>query len=151
LHGERAIGHLAHQELVILIEPHTSVREALCALLQGEGWDVLALESDDQLKAALQKQDTRAVISEACLPGSDANAVLKTCTEHGVPLIFTGHEQAVQAAVDLIQKGASGFLEKPFSQDRLLKLLRQLPERHNNKANRHRSESIHPGGKREQN
>jgi DNA-binding NtrC family response regulator len=137
--------------MLILIEPHTSVREALCTLLVGEGWEVLALESADQLEAALRKQDTRAVISEARLPGFDANAVLKTCKEQGIPLVFTGHEQAVQEAVDLIQKGASGFLEKPFSQDRLLKLLRQLPDRHNKKASMHHTESTHPGGKRERN
>jgi FixJ family two-component response regulator len=43
-----------------------------------------------------------------------------------VPVIFTGHDVSPQAAVDLMQKGALDFLEKPFSHNRLLDLLNQL-------------------------
>jgi len=71
------------------------------------------------------------------LPGMDASHVLTLCMEQQVPLIFTGHEQAVQQAVDLVRHGAADYLEKPFSQARLLHLLEQFQDRHNRQATRH--------------
>lgn len=131
LHGEAAIRHQSSQRLLILIEPDASVREALCTLLRGESWEVVVLETVDSLETQLSAGPVWAVISESRLPGIKANELLKICIKGNVPLIFTGHEQAVQAAVDLVQRGASDFLEKPFPQARLLRLLEKLPERHN--------------------
>jgi FixJ family two-component response regulator len=122
--------------LLVLMEPDGSVRDALATLLLHEGWQVAALESAEVLAGQLENSRPVAVISESRLPGYEAQSVLSICLEHQVPLIFIGHEQAVQLAVDLVQRGAAGYLEKPFSRDRLLQLLDQLPDRHNTEATR---------------
>ena len=131
LHGEAPIRHESSQRLLILIEPDASVREALCILLRNENWEVIAIETEDKLETLMSIRPVSAVISESRLPGITPTALLKVCIKGNVPLIFTGHEQAVQEAVDLVQRGASDFLEKPFPQARLLRLLEKLPEVHN--------------------
>lgn len=122
--------------LLILMEPDEPVREALATLLNNEGWQVLMLESVETLAGQLENWQPIAVISESGVPGYSAHSVLSVCLAHQVPLIFIGHEQAVQLAVDLVQQGATGYLEKPFFQARLLQLLDRLPDRHNTMATR---------------
>ncbi len=58
--------------------------------------------------------------------------ILHSCMRRQVPVIFTGHDLPVQDAVDLVREGGYDYLEKPFQQERLLDLLKHLPNRHNN-------------------
>ena len=118
-------GHL------VLIEPDENVRAALLTLLSGEGWRVDAVQGCDDIGLTHEHDEIAAVISESSLPGCAANDVLQVCCARGIPVIFTGHDLAVQAAVDLIQQGAADYLEKPFPQRRLLDLLSHLQHRHN--------------------
>jgi len=136
--GNFLIGNAICHGLLILMEPDDSVRDALRTLLTGEGWQVLLVDSAEALSCQFESQTPVAVISESRLPDMNAQRVLELCIERRIPLIFTGHEQAVQQAVDLVQQGAAGYLEKPFSLARLLQLLDQFPDRHNSEAKRHR-------------
>lgn len=136
-HGDLNIGNSSAHGLLVLLEPDKSVRAALRTLLAGEGWHLSFADSAESLAYQLDSQHPVAVISESSLPGMDASHVLTLCLEQQVPLIFTGHEQAVQQAVDLVRQGAADYLEKPFSQARLLHLLEQFQDRHNRRATRH--------------
>lgn len=118
-------GHL------VLIEPDESVRAALLTLLSGAGWRVDAVRGCADIPQTHDDDAIAAVISESSVPGCKADEVLKICCERGIPVIFTGHDLAVQAAVDLVQQGATDYLEKPFPQRRLLDLLNHLQNRHN--------------------
>ena len=55
-----------------------------------------------------------------------AGQILDYGQSFGIPVIFTGHGQQVQEAVDLLRLGARDFLEKPFRPARLLSLLNRL-------------------------
>ena len=112
--------------VLVLIEPDGNVSDALKKLLQGFGWVVEASPGRDSLNQLLAEQEVTAVISEASVPGCAAAEILHSCSDQHVPVIFTGHDVSPQAAVDLLQKGALDFLEKPFSHNRLLDLLNQL-------------------------
>ena len=116
----------------MLLEPDDSVRDALLTLLQGQGWAIEVAAEESALGKLLDGVRVTAVISEASLPASQAADILRTCSQRQVPLVFTGHDLPVQAAVDLIRQGASDYLEKPFSHKRLIDLLNQLSNRHNN-------------------
>jgi DNA-binding NtrC family response regulator len=123
--------------VVVLIEPDVSVFDALKKLLQGFSWSVEPSLALGSLKQLLEQQDITAVISEASVPECAAAEILRTCAAQQVPVIFTGHDVSTQAAVDLMRKGAIDFLDKPFSQERLLDLLNQLTNRHNGQAIHH--------------
>ncbi len=116
---------------LVLIEPDGNVLDALKKLLQGFGWVVESSPGLDRLRQLLAKQEVTAVISEASVPGCAAAEILSSCSTQHVPVIFTGHDVSPQAAVDLMQKGALDFLEKPFAHKRLLDLLNRLGNRHN--------------------
>lgn len=111
---------------MVLIEPDASVREALVFLLQSEGWTVHGLDGCDGLTAAIGQEDVVAVVSESSLPDCTPEEILEQCKNNGLPVIFTGHDMSLQAAVDLIRQGASDFLDKPFPQGGLVDLLNGL-------------------------
>lgn len=124
----RVMGEGTATGRLVLLEPDDSVRDALTTLLRSQGWGVELAGDTVALRELLRSEKMIAVICEASLPGSDAAAVLGTCTEEHVPLIFTGHDLAAQAAVDLVRLGAADYLEKPFSRQRLLERLDQLSQ-----------------------
>ena len=101
----------------------------MLTLLSGRGWDVVGRADASELDAMISDSRCDAIISESVLPDRSAVDVLEAARQHGVPVIFTGHEQAVQRAVDLVRMGALDFLEKPFPQARLIALLDALSPR----------------------
>lgn len=130
----RGTGKAAREQslnALVLIEPDSNILDALSRLLQGLGWVVESSRGLDDLGQELEKQEVTAVISEASVPGCEPVEILNRCARHHVPVIFTGHDVSPQGAADLMQKGAMDFLEKPFSQTRLLDLLNRLRNRHN--------------------
>ena len=48
---------MKNRNLVVLIEPDLSVRDALNVLLAGEGWQVLCLDNCDGLDDAIRRID----------------------------------------------------------------------------------------------
>lgn len=119
---------------MVLIEPDVSVRDALTILLQGENWQVDCLAGCDELEGAIATGSVVAVISESSLPDCTPQEILVLCSDHKVPVIFTGHDLPLQGAVDLIRQGATDFLDKPFPQSRLLDLLDRLHNGQNERS-----------------
>jgi DNA-binding NtrC family response regulator len=118
------------QGFLVLIEPDSSVRDALTVLLRGEGWEVRdaadCLELQQRIEEGAAGSGPVAVISEASLPQCTAQEILEMGAAHQLPVVFTGHDLSLQGAVDLIRQGATDFLDKPFPQSRLLDLLERL-------------------------
>jgi DNA-binding NtrC family response regulator len=114
--------------LIILIEPDEAVRAAIASLLKQDGWEINARANASELKDVLSELAPFALICESALQDITARQVLRACKANDVPVIFLGHKREIQEAVDLIHMGASDFLEKPFPQDRLLRLLNSLSE-----------------------
>jgi DNA-binding NtrC family response regulator len=119
---------------LVLIEPDSSVRDALTVLLQGEGWELLTAPDCRKLQNWLEAGGLTAVISESSLPDVAPQEILEQCSRHGLPVVFTGHDLPLQRAVDLIRQGAMDFLDKPFPQSRLLELLDRLSSRQNGES-----------------
>lgn len=88
-----------------------------------------SLDDCGELLAFIRDESVFAVISESTLPGCTPHEVLEACAGLDLPVVFTGHDQSLQSAVDLIRQGALDFLDKPFPQARLLDLLEGLQER----------------------
>jgi two-component system response regulator FixJ len=137
--GESAINSVSEKGLLVLIEPDPSVRDALSVLLRSAGWTIRCVHDCLELRDLIEGSgDGRgaaagiaAVISESRLPDCTPEEILQLSSAHGLPVVFTGHDLPLQAAVDLIRQGAVDFLDKPFPQSRLLDLLERFSTRQN--------------------
>ena len=116
------------KELVILLEPDEAVRSAISSLLKQHGWQIEARGTAGDLDAAFREHAPVALICESTLPGITSRQVLEVGNDNSVPVIFLGHRREIQEAVDLIHLGARDYMEKPFPQDRLLRILNSLTE-----------------------
>lgn len=117
---------VADSKLIVLLEPDEAVRTALSTMLRQHGWQIEARADGKGLDELLADLDPLAVICESSLPDMKARKVLKAAYKKRIPVIFLGHAREVQDAVDLMRLGAWDFLEKPFPQKRLLKVLEKL-------------------------
>ena len=115
--------------LILLLEPDEAVRAALASLLRQHGWQIEARSEAGGLAKDLAGLAPRVMVAESNLPDMAAAELLDLCKAARIPVIFLGHRREIQDAVDLMRRGATDFLEKPFPQKRLLEALDGLRSR----------------------
>ena len=115
---------------ILVIDDEEGIREGLRSLLQAEGLAVeTAMNAEDGQRRVAQKPFD-VVLLDLKLPGEDGLAILASL-RRGVPpadvLILTGYG-TVANTVEAMRKGATDVIEKPFSHDRMLAVIRRCLE-----------------------
>src|SRR5262245_30730039 len=115
---------------VLIVDDEEGVREGLRTLLQREG---LHVETAGTAEEGVRRVEDRAfdvVFLDLNLPGADGLSMLGRF-RRGTPapdvLILTGYG-TVANTVEAMRKGASDVIEKPFSSDRILAIVRRVLE-----------------------
>ena len=116
--------------VVFIVDDDVSVRESLELLIQNEGWQAETFESAqgflDHPRAALPS----CLILDVSLPGLNGLELQQRVAAErtDMPIIFiTGHGD-IPMTVRAMKAGAIEFLTKPFSDEALLKAIRQALE-----------------------
>ena len=115
---------------VLIVDDEEGVREGLRALLQREG---LHVETAGSAEDGLRRLDHRAfdvVFLDLNLPGADGLSMLSRFRRGTPPadvLVLTGYG-TVANTVEAMRKGAADVVEKPFSGDRILAVVRRVLE-----------------------
>ncbi|WP_295558798.1 response regulator [uncultured Hyphomicrobium sp.] len=105
---------------VSVIDDEASVRDAVAMLLETHGLTVSCYEGAEPFLAA--PFAAGCIVSDVRMPGISGLDLLRTLRSNGDPrplLLMTGHGD-VELAVQAIKLGAFDFVEKPFSNDRLI-------------------------------
>lgn len=105
---------------VSVIDDEASVRDAVSMLLETHGLAVACYAGADEFLAA--PFAAGCILSDVRMPEVSGLDLLRTLQGAGDPrplLLMTGHGD-VELAVQAIKLGAFDFVEKPFSNDRLL-------------------------------
>ncbi|CAM3625398.1 sigma-54-dependent transcriptional regulator [Vibrio aerogenes] len=106
---------------VLLVEDSSSLAILYKQYVKDEPFDLFHLETGAEAIDFISKQKPQVVILDLKLPDMSGENVLDWISEHEIPtvvIIATAHG-SVDIAVNLIQKGADDFLEKPINADRL--------------------------------
>ena len=115
-------------ELVVhVIDDDDSAREALAFLLEASDFSVQTYDSALAFLDALPKAQAGYVVSDIRMPDMTGLELAQKLTEmkSGFPVIIvTGHGD-IPMAVDAMRAGVVDFLEKPFSEERILDALRR--------------------------
>lgn len=105
---------------VSVIDDEASVRDAVAMLLETHGLTVSCYEGAGAFLAA--PFAAGCIVSDVRMPEISGLDLLRTLRSSGDPrplLLMTGHGD-VELAVQAIKLGAFDFVEKPFSNDRLI-------------------------------
>jgi len=115
---------------ILVIDDEEGVREGLRALLQAEGLAVeTAGSAEDGTRRLLQKP-ADIVFLDLHLPGQDGLTTLSSLRSGTPPadvVILTGYG-TVGNVVEAMRKGACDVVEKPFTNDRILSVVRRCLE-----------------------
>ena len=115
---------------VYIVDDDEAMRDSLLWLLESQGFAVTAHSSAEAFLAACHDDMSGCIVLDVRMPGmSGLELYEKLNARHcGLPVIFiTGHGD-VPMAVSALKKGAVDFIEKPFSDKDMLRLIAQCLE-----------------------
>jgi FixJ family two-component response regulator len=117
--------------IVFVVDDDISVRESLELLIRSEGWEPETFASAQEFLAHPRMLVPSCLVLDVSLPGLNGLDLQKRVAVERIdmPIIFiTGHGN-VPMTVQAMKAGAVEFLTKPFSDDVLLRAIRNAIER----------------------
>ncbi|WBA16589.1 sigma-54-dependent transcriptional regulator [Salinivibrio proteolyticus] len=112
---------------VIVVDDEPAVRDAMTQTLRLDDWQVNAFATAQEALAALTTDFSGVIIADINMPVMDGmqllQAILALDGEMQV-IMLTGHGD-ISTAVEAMRLGAYDFIEKPFSTDHLLDVLKR--------------------------
>ncbi len=111
---------------VLLAEDDQTMVGLLTTLLRMDGFHVEALDPDDDVVAAIQRESPDVLLLDVYLANQNGLDVLEAIRTmdagHRTRVIMTS---GLNLQEESLRRGADGFLLKPFMPDDLMKLLRK--------------------------
>lgn len=115
---------------IYLVDDNDGFRESTAWLLETAGFETLSYASGAEFLAAYGGERhgdlPECLVSDMRMPEMSGLQLQDELRRHGItlPLVFVTAHGDVPLAVEAMRKGASNFLEKPFSEDALIDALR---------------------------
>ncbi len=114
---------------VLIVDDDKSMRLSLVELLEAAGWIVEALPRANQVADHLLSVAPDVILSDVRMPGMSGLELLASLDRQvAPPVVLISAHGDIPMAVQAIQDGAYGFLEKPYEPRRLLTVLTHAAE-----------------------
>lgn len=106
---------------ILVVDDEPNMRRVLKAMLNKEGYDVVAAADGLAALKLLREERFDAVATDLKMPGLDGMGLLARIMQDdpSLPVILLTAYGTVANAVDALKKGAFDYLTKPFEQDEL--------------------------------
>jgi excisionase family DNA binding protein len=116
--------------LVLIVDDDPRLREYVRANLELEGYNVREAESAEQGLSVLDEESPDLILLDVMMPEVDGWEMLRRVQDrHGVGtipvLMFSGKVDA-RSAGEAAERGASGFIGKPFDPQQLIEQAKQI-------------------------
>jgi FixJ family two-component response regulator/signal transduction histidine kinase len=107
---------------IFLVDDESSVREAMCGLLQEDGWAVEVYSSGETFLEAHRPGREGCLVVDARMPNMNGLELLERLKTEGggLPAIIISGHADIRLAVRAMKAGAIAFLEKPVQYDELV-------------------------------
>lgn len=113
---------------ILVADDDEIVRDAVSALLSGEGYSVLSAVDGLDAMGVLRVEDINLVISDLRMPGADGSEVLRYAVRNNpdiVVIILTAYG-TLDTALEAIKEGAYDYLTKPFKIKEIILLVEKV-------------------------
>ena len=117
--------------IVFVVDDDISVREALEFLIQDEGWHVATFASAEEFLNRPREFIPSCLVLDISMPGLNGLELQKRLAVErpDMPIIFLTAQGDIPKTVQAIKAGAVEFLTKPFSESKLLSVIRGAVDR----------------------
>jgi excisionase family DNA binding protein len=114
--------------LVLVVDDDPRLREFMRVNLEMEGYSVREAASADEALEAIDDQAPELVLLDVVMPGVDGWQMLQRMQErHGsIPVIMFSGQVEANSASEAEERGARGFVGKPFDPQQLIERAKQL-------------------------
>ena len=114
--------------LVLVVDDDAALRELIRVSLSLDGYSVREAASAEEALAAIEDTAPDLVLLDVVMPGVDGWQMLQRMQErHGsIPVIMFSGKVDEQTVADAEQRGAQGFIGKPFDPQQLIERAKQL-------------------------
>jgi FixJ family two-component response regulator len=111
--------------LVYVVDDDDALRDALRFLLESAGYAAETYAAAEQFLALPRFQPGSCIILDVRMPGMSGIELQRELARRGsiLPIIFLTAHGDVPMAVSAVKHGAFDFIEKPFEDERLLRLV----------------------------
>lgn len=113
-----------------IVDDDEAVRDSLLALLEAHGYAATAYPSAETFLATYRPAHVDCALVDVRMPGMDGLALLNRVRDLGLALpviVVTGHGD-IPLAVQAMKAGAVDFIEKPYSNEAILDVVRRALE-----------------------
>jgi FixJ family two-component response regulator len=117
--------------MVYVVDDDEAVRDSLQWLLEGKNYAVKCFDSAETFLTRFNPREVACLIVDIRMEGMTGLELQDNLLERNSPLpitFITGHGD-VPMAVTTMKKGAEDFVEKPFKEDELVRLVEKMLDR----------------------
>src|SRR5512136_2894271 len=121
---------MAKRGRLLIVDEDTGSRDVFKEILEADGFTVIPAENGDVAMTCLKREPVDLVFTDYVLPGMNGLALLERIRALSKPpgVIFVTAYGTIDSAVEAIKRGASGYITKPLTRERLLHLTRKAVE-----------------------
>ncbi|MFZ0134163.1 MAG: sigma-54 dependent transcriptional regulator [Desulfobacterales bacterium] len=114
-------------ETILIVDDEKNYTRILGAVLEDEGFEILAANSGPEALEILEGSDVDLVLTDMKMPMMDGIQLLEKIKERDpeLPVLMMTAHGTVDKAVEAMQKGAYSYILKPFDNDRLIIYVRK--------------------------
>jgi two-component system nitrogen regulation response regulator NtrX len=117
---------------ILVIDDEADIRDIISDILKDEGFSSRPAATSEQALKAISEKTPNAIILDVWLQGSDLDGLgILEIVKKQYPLmpvvVISGHG-TIETAVSAIKMGAYDYLEKPFTHDKLMIVLKRACE-----------------------
>ena len=113
---------------ILVVDDEPAIQDILTWALSAEGYRVATAGSGEEALARVEHEDFDIIVTDIVMPGLDGLEVLERsrvlCPRAAV-IVMTAYA-ALETAIAALRRGASDYLEKPFSVDLLKERVQRL-------------------------
>ncbi|MFZ1200914.1 MAG: response regulator, partial [Desulfobacterales bacterium] len=114
-------------ETILIVDDEKNYTRILGAVLEEEGFEILAANSGPAALEILEGSDVDLVLTDLKMPMMDGIQLLEKikARDPELPVLMMTAHGTVDNAVEAMQKGAYSYILKPFDNDRLIIYVRK--------------------------
>ncbi len=116
---------------ILVVEDEASMRDILCMLLEGEGYDVTAASDGNEGIANIEKDIYDLIITDIKMPGATGFEILdksKEISPDTLVIMITAFG-TLESGVEAMKLGAYDYIHKPFKIDEIRLIVRNALDR----------------------
>lgn len=133
----------APDQQIYIVDDDEALRDSLVWMLESSGYVVAAFDSAEAFLAAWRESMSGCLVLDVRMPGMSGLELFEELGRRRftLPVIFiTGHGD-VPMAVSALKKGAADFIEKPFGDQEMLRLIEQCLEQERSSRSKRKLEA----------